>query len=249
MRRVSPLVFSKDLLTNPLDAGIDVQAELSMKTGSPTFPPGFMQHIPIQPTQPPLQRTAVQRHHARRSGQAITPKLQPGQSQPEMTFHNTSPQAVPTPSSHVSSPNTVSTRSPVAMHQGGMTPPTSAVLAQTQAQQFQGFSRSQQPPLNTQFYQPAQQQTQQFHRAQRPAPPQQYHSNTSGISSQSPSSQSGGHNGPPGSSGSGGGSNSTSVVPSASAYYPSPFQKHIDQLGKFSPSPSPLSDRTLFVLD
>lgn len=234
--------------TDMVAVGIDVQAELSLKTGSPTFPPGFMQHIPIQPTQPPLQRTAVQRHHARRSGQAITPKLQPGQSQADMTFHNTSPQAVPTPSSHVSSPNTVSTRSPVAMHQGGMTPPTSAVLAQTQAQQYQqSFSRShQQPPLNTQFYQPAQHQTQHLHRAQRPAPPQQYHSNTSGISSQSPGSQAG----PPGSSGSGGGSNSTSAVPSASAYYPSPFQKHIDQLGKFTPPPSPhLSNRTLFVLD
>lgn len=213
-----------------------------MKTGSPTFPPGFMQHIPIQPTQPPLQRAAVQRHHARRSGQAITPKLQPGQSQPDLTFHNTSPQAVPTPSSHVSSPNTVSTRSPVTMHQGGMTPPTSAVLAQTQAQQYQqGFSRSQQPSLNPQFYQPAQHQSQHFQRAQRPPPPQQFHSNTSGISSQSPSSQSnGGHTGPPGSSGSGGGSNSTSAVPSASAYYPSPFQKHIDQLGKFTPPPSPI---------
>jgi len=167
-----------------------------------------------------------------------------------LTFHNTSPQAVPTPSSHVSSPNTVSTRSPVATHQGGMTPPTSAVLAQPQAQQYQqSFSRTQQPPLNTQFYQPAQHQTQHLHRVQRPAPPQQYHSNTSGISSQSPSSQSAGHTGPPGSSGSGGGSNGTSAVPSASAYYPSPFQKHIAQLGKFTPPPSPLSNRTLFVLD
>jgi len=221
-----------------------------MKTGSPTFPPGFMQHIPIQPTNPPLQRAAVQRHHARRSGQAITPKLQPGQSQPELTFHNSSPQAVPTPSSHVSSPNTVSTRSPVAMHQGGMTPPTSAVLAQTQAQQYQGFSRSQQPPLNTQFYQPVQ--AQHLQRAQRPAAPQQYHSSTSGISSQSPNSHTGTYNTvPPGSSGSaGGGSNSASAVPSASAYYPSPFQKHIDQLGKFTPPLTPpLSNRALFVLD
>lgn len=226
--------------------GIDVQAELQMKTGSPTFPPGFMQQVTgvpqMQSAQPPLQRAAIQRQHARRSGQALTPKLQPGQASSDMSFPNTSPQAVPTPSSHVSSPSNLSTRSPIAIT-GGMTPPTSGIHAQSHGQQYHQFARSQQPPLNHSFYPPQQQ-------AQRPAPrapPSNYQSST-GISSQSPASQTAMQQaGPPGSAGSGGGSGNAGVVPSASAYYPSPFQKHIDQLGKFTPPLSPY--RTLFVLD
>lgn len=213
-------------------SGIDVQTELQMKSGSPAFPPGFMQQLTgmpqMQSSQPPLQRAAIQRQHARRSGQALTPKLPHGQSHPDMGFTSTSPQAGPTPSSHVSSPSNLSTRS---LQTGGMTPPASGVLAQPQGQHSSHFPRSQQPSLNSVMYQPPQQGSH-LHRSQRPG---QFPTGAGGLSKQSPGSQ---HQNPPGSSGSAGNGTSGSVT-SASAYYPSPFQKHIDQLGKFTPPPSP----------
>jgi hypothetical protein len=225
-----------------LAPGIDVQAELQMKTGSPTFPPGFVQQVtgvaPMQASQPPLQRTAIQRQHARRSAQALTPKLLPGLSHSDMSFSTTSPQTVPTPSSHISSPSNLSTRSPIALT-GGMTPPSSAIHAQPHGQQFHPLARSQQPPASHSFYPQQAQLQRQPHRS---APASNYQSSAS-ISSQSPASQAAMQGAPPGSAGSGG----PNAIPPASAYYPSPFQKHIDQLGKFTPPISP--NRTLFVLD
>jgi hypothetical protein len=133
-------------------SGIDVQTELQMKSGSPAFPPGFMQQLTgmsqMQSSQPPLQRAAIQRQHARRSGQALTPKLAPGHSHGDLGFNSTSPQAGPTPSSHVSSPSNLSTRSPIAMQTGGMTPPASGVHAQSHGQHTSHFPRSQQSSLN-----------------------------------------------------------------------------------------------------
>ncbi|KAK6441941.1 hypothetical protein LTR95_001829 [Oleoguttula sp. CCFEE 5521] len=209
-----------------LERGIDVQAELQVKTGTPAFPSGFMppmSNIAPAPA-PPLQRTALQRQHARRSGQALTPKLPIGPA-----HQTTSPHAVPTPSSHVSSPSTMSTRSPVALA-GGTTPPTFAVHAQPQGQPFQHFPRSQQPPSHS-FYPPQPQRQ----------PPRSattssvYQSSTSGVSSQSPNSQGPAQSiGRPESSGGTG-----SALTTASTYYPSPFQTHIDKLGKFTPPPSP----------
>ena len=199
-----------------------------MKTGSPTL--GFQHpaaNVPqIQPPQPPLQRSALQRHHQRRSGQFL-PKLAPGQSQSDMGFRG-SPQGHPTPSSHASSPTNMSTRSPMIMQQGGNTPPTSAVLAQPHTQQFQNFARTSQQPPNPSFYQ-HQQIPPNVH---RPAPPPQYHSSGS-IQASHPS---GNRNNLPGPSSAGAALGSNNVGPSASQYYPSPFQKHIDQLGKFPPN-------------
>lgn len=214
-------------------SGIDVQTELQMKSGSPAFPPGFMQQLTgmsqMQSSQPPLQRAALQRQHARRSGQALTPKLAPGHSHGDLGFNSTSPQAGPTPSSHVSSPSNLSTRSPIAMQTGGMTPPASGVHAQSQGQHTSHFPRSQQSSLNPVMYQP-QQQTSHLQRAQRPG---QFQSGGHGGLPKPPNnSQSNGPH-PPGSSGSGVNGTAGSVT-SASAYYPSPFQKHIDQLGKLA---------------
>ena len=211
--------------------GIDVQTELQMKTGSPACPPGFMQQLTgmaqMQSTQPPLQRAAIQRQHARRSGQALTPKLAPGQSS-DLSFHATSPQAGPTPSSHVSSPSNLSTRSPIALQTGAMTPPTSGMLGQPHGQHSQ-FPRSQQSSLNPVMYQPPQHASS-LQRSQRPG---QFQSSGSKLPNHSqPNGQ---HQKPPGSSGSAGNGTASSVT-SASAYYPSPFQKHIDQLGKYNES-------------
>lgn len=167
--------------------------------------------------QAPLQRTAINRQHARRSGQ-FAPKLAPGSAQaPQDSFVSRSPQGQPTPSSHASSPTNPSTRSPIAMQQGGMTPPASAV--QTQQQQYQFRS---QPPPNQHYVQHVPQ--------QRPPLPSQYQSASSGMSSASTSA-------------------SGNMMGNPSYGYPSPFQKHIDQLGKLTPPLSPLPNRTMFVLD
>ena len=212
-----------------------------MKTGSPTL--GF-QHpaasIPqLPPAQPPLQRAAIQRQQARRSGQNFLPKLAPGQSNQDMSFQGIS-SGHPTPSSHASSPTSQMTRSPTMMQQGGSTPPASAVLAQPQQQQYQNIPRSSQPPPNQAFYQQRQQQMSPT--AQRPGPPPHYQSNASVVSSHSTGSR---HSlNPPMSNPAPSGSGSAG--PSAAQYYPSPFQNHIDKLGKFTPS---LSYRTVFVLD
>ncbi|KXT07494.1 hypothetical protein AC578_482 [Pseudocercospora eumusae] len=204
-----------------LEKGIDVQAELQMKTGSPVLGPGFMHPAASMPPQPPLQRTALQRQQARRPGQNFLPKLAPGQSNADMGF-TTSPHAHPTPSSHASSPGQLSTRSP-ALQQGGMTSPASAVIAQPQAQHFQSFARSSQPQPNQAFYQ-AQQQPANGPRQpqQRPTPSSTYQGSQSGMSSMS----TGSHALPQ--PGSAGGSAAASTFS-----YPSPFQKHFDQLGKF----------------
>ncbi|PIB01175.1 hypothetical protein CB0940_01671 [Cercospora beticola] len=201
-----------------LEKGIDVQAELQMKTGSPVLGPGFMHGATTLPQQPPLQRTTLQRAQARRSGQNFLPKLAPGQASADMGFSTASPMAHPTPSSHASSPSQLSTRSP-ALQQGAMTSPASAGLAQPQGQTFQNFTRSSQQP-NHAFYQAQQQPAAAQHRRHRPTPSSTYPSSASGISNVSNGSQALPH---PGSSGG-------SAPPSASAFYPSPFQKHFEQL-------------------
>ncbi|KAK4548569.1 hypothetical protein LTR36_009479 [Oleoguttula mirabilis] len=220
-----------------LEKGIDVQAELRIKTGSPVLPQGYTYptaNVPqVQAPQPPLQRAAVHRQQARRSGgAAFLPKLAPGQGNPEISFPTSSPQGHPTPSSHGSSPTNVPTRSPMAMHQGGMTPPASTVLAQGQAQQYHGYARSSQQPPNHGYYSIPQQPQNLVRQPQRPPPPSQYQSSASVVSSLSTGSQ---HSLnpppiPPMMSAGQSSINASAGPSSASAYYPSPFQKHIDQL-------------------
>lgn len=211
--------------------GINVQAELQMKTGSPVLGPGFMHSTTPMPQQPQLQRTTLQRAQARRSG---LPKLAPGHSNSDLGFSTTSPLAHPTPSSHGSSPSQMSMRSP-AIQQMGMTSPASAVLGQPQAQPYQSFAGSSQQQPSQAFYQPQQHATNApRYRQHRATASSTYQGSTSGISNMSPGLPY------PGSSGG-------SAPPSASAFYPSPFQKHFEQLGK---STSVLSaDLCLFSTD
>ena len=208
--------------------GIDVQAELQLKTGNPILPPGYLPPGMSQPQQqaphPPLQRTAVQRQHARRSGgQAFLPKLAPGQPSQDMSYTNTSPQGHPTPSSHASSPTNL-TRSPMTAQQGGMTPPTSAGLAQGQAQQYQPYPRPSQPP-NPGYYQIPHQSSPETQR--QTLPPSRYQSSTSHSNSSQSTMNAANHMGP----------NQGGFGVNAAGYYPSPFQKHIDQLGMSPRSP------------
>ncbi|KAI1321275.1 hypothetical protein F5Y16DRAFT_413783 [Xylariaceae sp. FL0255] len=88
-----------------LEKGIDVQAELQAKTGSPNLGPTHMPPNLIQP--PPIQRALLNRHHnSRRSTSSIAPKLEPGVT--SMPSHDgqsvTSPKSRSTATSHTASP-------------------------------------------------------------------------------------------------------------------------------------------------
>jgi hypothetical protein len=110
-----------------LEKGIDVQAELRAKTGSPTLGPTHMPQNMIQP--PPIQRALLNRHHARRSNSSIAPKLEPGAvagplppplQSPHALTTGASPKNRPTPPSHTASPSATSYSS-----QHGASPATS----------------------------------------------------------------------------------------------------------------------------
>ncbi|CZT52512.1 related to MEAB protein [Rhynchosporium secalis] len=117
-----------------LEKGIDVQAELRAKTGSPHLGPT---HMPNMAQAPTVQRAIMNRHQqARRSNSSIAPKLEPGAS-----LH--SPQSRPTPSSHASSPTSLS---PGFLPQGVMTPPASESQMQYQQQQQRLQAVKPQPP-------------------------------------------------------------------------------------------------------
>ncbi|OBR14029.1 BZIP transcription factor [Colletotrichum higginsianum IMI 349063] len=90
-----------------LEKGIDVQAELRAKTGSPNLGPTHAPQNMVQP--PPIQRAILNRHHqSRRSNSSIAPKLEPGISTLPPPIHAAhsaaSPKGRPTPSSHSNSP-------------------------------------------------------------------------------------------------------------------------------------------------
>ncbi|KAI9050058.1 hypothetical protein LZ554_006203 [Drepanopeziza brunnea f. sp. 'monogermtubi'] len=107
-----------------LEKGINVQAELRAKTGSPHLGPT---HMPNMAQAPTAQRAMMNRHHqARRSNSSIAPKLEPG-----ATLQ--SPPSRPTPSSHASSPTPLS---PGFLPPGVMTPPAPDSQIQFQQQQL-----------------------------------------------------------------------------------------------------------------
>ncbi|KAJ4420958.1 hypothetical protein N0V82_004000 [Gnomoniopsis sp. IMI 355080] len=56
-----------------LEKGIDVQAELQAKHGSPNFGP---KHMPAMIPPPPISRTLLNRHGSRRSTSSIAPKIE-----------------------------------------------------------------------------------------------------------------------------------------------------------------------------
>ncbi|RYO95139.1 hypothetical protein DL764_007741 [Monosporascus ibericus] len=92
-----------------LEKGIDVQAELRAKTGSPNLGPSHMAPSMVQP--PPIQRAILSRHHSRRSTSSIAPKPEPGIPSLPPPIHGfqpstASPKARPTPPSHGASPTT-----------------------------------------------------------------------------------------------------------------------------------------------
>ncbi|GKU19992.1 unnamed protein product [Fusarium langsethiae] len=142
-----------------LEKGIDVQAELRAKTGSPNLGPTHMPQNIVQP--PPIQRAIMNRHHqSRRSNSNIAPKAEPVPVlPPPLQPHSNaaSPKNRPTPSSHSNSPsNTGSAFSPAASDsmsmRGSMTSMSRQQMPQQphQPQQQQQQQQQQQMPQNTQ---------------------------------------------------------------------------------------------------
>lgn len=130
------------LLTCP---GIDVQAELHAKTGSPTLGPTRGAPAPT-PTAQPIPRYAIPKFPQNR--RSIPPKTDGvGHAPPLMPSQ--SPQVPPTAASHLSSPALSTTRSPNFLPQGGTVSPSFGPAAQ-QAPQL----RPQPPPLRPQFNPP-----------------------------------------------------------------------------------------------
>lgn len=213
--RVSSWTFTNRLL------GIDVQAELRAKTGSPHLGPT---HMPQNMAQAPtVQRAIMNRHHqARRSQSSIAPKLEPGAPLQ-------SPQSRPTPSSHASSPTAIS---PGFHNPGVMTPPGSD--SQMQFHQQQQHQQHQQQRL-----QAAQAAKQPINQGNQGLPGHGRLLGNQGVgASLAPKG--------PGSSGT-----STGGTLAPAAYFASPnFQNHYEQLGKLSRPLLSLSFyRAMFVLD
>ncbi|KAK8172016.1 hypothetical protein BKA80DRAFT_261817 [Phyllosticta citrichinensis] len=191
-----------------LEKGIDVQAELRAKTGSPhlgptRMPPPAGSAVQQQPP-PPMQRAIMNRHHqARRSFAAMPQKIDV-----DAAVQNHSPQSQPTPASHMSSPSTTATKSPnfvpsVSPNVG----PVSQPQAQQQQQQQQQQQIRPQPPR------------QQYNPLPPPRPSVNTQFNASnGVPNASPVNTPAGGNPMAGSAN------------GASNYYPSPFQSHMDQL-------------------
>lgn len=118
--------------------GIDVQAELRAKTGSPHL---GATHMAPNMAQPTVQRAIMNRHHqARRSNSSIAPKLEPGST--------LSPQSRPTPPSHASSPTSIS---PGFHNPGVLTPPASDAMhyPPQQQQRMQAPKPQPQHPMQT----------------------------------------------------------------------------------------------------
>ncbi|KAL4918535.1 hypothetical protein BDW62DRAFT_200663 [Aspergillus aurantiobrunneus] len=171
-----------------LEKGIDVQAELRLKTGTPSGGPG--KPSPVSTKAPSLQQTAISRSSAQRHPSGLAPKepFSVPQSR-DGAFGIPSPQFQATPPSHVSSPS--HTKSPGYGFQGAMSPAGVDPQAQNTRSQMISHSRNisqTSPPMSV----------------GQPEPTDLKSAVSAGMSSRAPR------------------------LPSA--YYPSPFQKHYDQL-------------------
>lgn len=200
MTSLFPSVLQQTLIR--IITGIDVQAELQLKSGTPGGAPQ-PKPAPMAPKQPStLERAAVNRTSAQRHHQAgIAPKTSEpfGISQNRDSAYGVpSPQFQATPSSHVSSPS--HTKSPGFGFQGAMSPVGLDPQQAQKQQQQQGRPQLLPQPGN-------------FNQASPPM--------SLPLSENDPK---------PGVSVPGGTRPRAARVPST-AYYLSPFQKHYDQLG------------------
>ncbi|OAX77270.1 hypothetical protein ACJ72_08434 [Emergomyces africanus] len=200
-----------------LEKGIDVQAELRLKSGSLNMPPAKPARQSISQNSP-LSRTAMNRQSVNRHKVGMPQKLDQSnisQAPREDSYTTRSPQLHPTPVSHVSSPSTA-TKSPGFRLQGCMSPPGTETQQQHNIPQLRQHQRPPILPLLNNSYS----RNDNGHNSHHPisAPPSNPSTPTTGAHANTSS----GH----------------AVNPSRipSAYYLSPFQKHYDQLGKLIPS-------------
>ncbi|KAJ5105902.1 hypothetical protein NUU61_003249 [Penicillium alfredii] len=165
-----------------LEKGIDVQAELRLKTGAPGAP---TKSTPMASTKPAAAGGAAGSRSAQRHPTGIASKPEAfGISQRDAAYGMPSPQFQATPSSHVSSPS--HTKSPGFAFQGAMSPETQGSGSRPQLlPQPRTFGQTSPPAISMPQTEPADPKS----RAMGPR---------------------GGR--------------------VAAAYYPSPFQKHYDQL-------------------
>jgi hypothetical protein len=185
-----------------LEKGIDVQAELHAKTGSPNLgPTRAVSSAGASPSLPPLQQRAIlNRQHQRRSVGGL-PKADGPHGlpmiQPDGPIQNRSPLSQPTPGSHLSSPAQSTTRSPNFVPQGTSVSPNFGPIPRHQQQQLRP-----QPPRS--HFTPVM-------GPQRPSVITNHPASNGSSSASTAMTQS-----------------STSGGPSS--YYPSPFESHMTQL-------------------
>jgi hypothetical protein len=206
-RRGTPL---HSALLTPSSIGIDVQAELRAKTGSPNLGP-TRAPVPTtaSPNQPPLQQRAMLNRQQQRRSIGGPPKPEGPHGlpmiQPDGGLPNRSPLSQPTPGSHLSSPAMSATRSPNFLPQGTSVSPNFGPISHQQQQLRPQPPRSNYTPMMG---------------PQRPSlitnqPPSHGLSSAStgsGASVMTQSSASNGH----------------------SSYYTPPFTDHMNQLGKLT---------------
>lgn len=196
----------------PLIIGIDVQAELRLKSGSPNMPPAKPARQSISQNSP-LSRTAINRQSVNRHKVGMPQKLDQSnisQAHREDSYTMRSPQLHPTPISHVSSPSTA--KSPGFGLQGGMSPPGAEIQPQQQ-QNIPQLRQHQRPPI---------------------LPPPGSYSSSNGNNGHRPISVPPSDPATPTTAAHPNASSANAVNPNGmgSGYYLSPFQKHYDQLGK-----------------
>ncbi len=202
-------------------AGIDVQAELRAKTGSPHQGPTHITTPVSAPTttQPSMQRTVFNRHHpGRRSFGEMASKTDPIHGLPRVRPERilTSPSlSQGTSMSHTSSPTTASSlKSPtfVSPH-GAVGSPVASPLAHSHPQlRPLHHTRQQFGAVRAAAHQ---------HQQQQPRPHQTHNRTHSGALSSGSVVSNGPANGQMGTAG-----------PGSSTYLPSPYQNHIEQLGE-----------------
>ena len=197
--------------------GIDVQAELRLKSGSPSVPPVNMAPQMTQPS--PLSRPPMTQQPTSRISGGIAPKPDTGrgpQAHREGIYSIHSPQLQPTPSSHVSSPSTA--KSPGFPLQSAISPTTTSDIHSSQQRHtFGPYPRPHILPHPGNFV---------------PGPSIMTPSSAGDPVEPNMASRSSASGGPLNSSS----NNHTTHSRGPSAYYMSPFQKPYEQLGEISHS-------------
>ncbi|EMD90460.1 hypothetical protein COCC4DRAFT_159921 [Bipolaris maydis ATCC 48331] len=201
-----------------LEKGIDVQAELRAKTGSPnlgaTRPP-LSAHA--SPNQAPLQQRAMLNRQQQRRSLQGPPKLDASNGlpmiQPDGPIQR-SPLTQPTPGSHLSSPAQSATRSPNFIPHGQSVSPNFGPMHSQQQQQ--------------------QQQQQQPQQSLRPQPPRSNFTPMMGAQRPSLVTNQPSSNGLSNASTVGNSGNGVTPNNGPSSFYQTQFTDHMSQLGKLT---------------